>query len=461
MFNKIIGVIIFLALLLPVGPVIAQSGDELPVYIVQQGDTINLIAVRFGVSAQDIIATNQIENPNLVAIGTRLRIPGIPGVRGTLITQSASLGSSLLSLSRAYQVEPDILVRINRLTSPSQIYVGSTVILPAREDISPYQPVTPLSSNQSALEYAALVGANPWVIALSNQKTGYSKILPGEPLVSPTAPQNTNVLGSTIIQFIDVSPLPLVQGKTHVINIQASSDVTLTGTLNGKPLAFYAVGDQKYVAIQGIHALAQPGMAMLSIQASLAGEEVFSFEQAILLEPGYYPRDPVLYVDPVTLSKENTEPEDELIRTITSAHNPEKYWDGVFRHPVDEPVCIRSWFGNRRSYNDGPYEYFHTGVDYGVCANLNIYAPAPGRVVYIGDLTVRGLSTIIDHGWGVYSGFWHQASTAVQVGDFVQSGQLIGEIGGSGRATGPHLHWELWANGVQVEPLAWIENPYP
>ncbi len=74
---------------------------------------------------------------------------------------------------------------------------------------------------------------------------------------------------------------------------------------------------------------------------------------------------------------------------------------------------------------------------------------------------MRGIATIIDHGWGVYSGIWHQSKTVVKVGDMVDTGQLIGEIGGTGRVTGPHLHWEVWANGVQVEPLDWLENLYP
>ncbi len=93
---------------------------------------------------------------------------------------------------------------------------------------------------------------------------------------------------------------------------------------------------------------------------------------------------------------------------MTSNITPDKYWDGKFIKPVDEPSCIKSWFGNRRSYNDQPYNKYHTGVDFGVCANLNVYAPADGTVVYTGPLTIRGNATIIDHGLGVYSGFWHQ-----------------------------------------------------
>ncbi|HNN12886.1 MAG TPA: M23 family metallopeptidase, partial [Anaerolineales bacterium] len=76
-------------------------------------------------------------------------------------------------------------------------------------------------------------------------------------------------------------------------------------------------------------------------------------------------------------------------------------------------------------------------------------------------LTVRGNATIIDHGWGVYSGFWHQEESYVSAGQYVEAGTLIGKIGGTGRVTGPHLHWELWVNGVQVDPLDWLSQPYP
>jgi murein DD-endopeptidase MepM/ murein hydrolase activator NlpD len=99
-------------------------------------------------------------------------------------------------------------------------------------------------------------------------------------------------------------------------------------------------------------------------------------------------------------------------------------------------------------------------VDYGVCANLNIYAPAPGVVVFAGPLTVRGNATIIDHGWGVYSGFYHQSEIKVKVGDKVEAGQLIGLIGGTGRVTGPHLHWDVFVNGIQVQPLDWLEKAF-
>jgi len=74
---------------------------------------------------------------------------------------------------------------------------------------------------------------------------------------------------------------------------------------------------------------------------------------------------------------------------------------------------------------------------------------------------VRGNATMIDHGWGVYTGYYHQKEIYVQVGDRVQAGQLIGLVGSTGRSQGPHLHFEVWVNGVQVDPLDWLSQTFP
>ena len=104
---------------------------------------------------------------------------------------------------------------------------------------------------------------------------------------------------------------------------------------------------------------------------------------------------------------------------------------------------------------------FHSGLDFCGGEGLQITAPAAGRVVFSAPLTVRGNATIIDHGRGVYSGFWHQSQMFVNVGDMVEQGQVIGLVGGTGRVTGAHLHWEVWVNGVQVDPLEWLNQVYP
>ena len=78
-----------------------------------------------------------------------------------------------------------------------------------------------------------------------------------------------------------------------------------------------------------------------------------------------------------------------------------------------------------------------------------------GRVAFAGDLPVRGTSVIIDHGGGVFSAYHHLQQAAVQHGQMVAVGDLVGYVGASGLATGPHLHWEIIVRGVEVDPVPW------
>jgi murein DD-endopeptidase MepM/ murein hydrolase activator NlpD len=82
-------------------------------------------------------------------------------------------------------------------------------------------------------------------------------------------------------------------------------------------------------------------------------------------------------------------------------------------------------------------------------------------VVLAEPLVVRGNAVVIDHGMGLFSGYWHQSQLVVQAGQEVQAGDLIGYVGDTGLATGPHLHWEVRLNGIAVEPLQWIQQVIP
>jgi len=153
----------------PFRSVFAQSSVELPVYIVQSGDTINTIASRFGISAQDLIAVNQIANPDLLTIGTPLKIPGYEGITGTLTLTVAPLGANLSSISKQFQVEKNTIIRLNQLTSPAQIYVGSTLILPQQDQSIEQTALKTMGRGETILETAASFSENPWKLILLNQ----------------------------------------------------------------------------------------------------------------------------------------------------------------------------------------------------------------------------------------------------------------------------------------------------
>ena len=182
-----------------------------------------------------------------------------------------------------------------------------------------------------------------------------------------------------------------------------------------------------------------------------------------------YPYDQPLAVDPATIDPAVTKPEDAQWSALAAPVTPERLWNGVFKFPrrlkwdiaSTQAIAGRRGYGNRRSYNGSPYLYFHTGLDIVGQTGVEIYAPADGLVVFAGPLTVRGNATMINHGQGVYTGYMHQSEIFVKPGDTVKAGQLIGKVGGTGRAEGPHLHWEVWVGGVQVDPIDWLERAYP
>lgn len=442
-------------------PVFSQSQNDLPVYIVQAGDTLGTIAQRFGVSLDELIKVNNIANANSISVGMNLKIPGLNGIQGTLTTQPVPLGETFASLATRYQISQNTLAKLNRITNPQEIFAGAALILPQDNKKGTLRPFAVLNSENSILEVAASHKLNPWTMVLSNQKTSSDENLPGSTFFTKDIdPQKEINTISPLLQEVQITPLPLVQGKTTVIRITTLQPVELNGILAGNKLHFYKESENVYVALQGIHAMANPGLTDFHLNIVYSKADSFDFEGMVILKSGFYPNDPPLIVDPKTIEPAITQSEEEFIAKIISPSNPEKYWDKIFLAPVDAPWFM-STFGNRRSFNGSRYEYFHGGIDFGVSKTLNIYAAADGIVAYSGSLSIRGIATIIDHGWGVYSGYWHQKETKVKTGDHVKAGDLIGLIGGTGRVTGPHLHWEIIVNGIQVEPVDWLEKKFP
>jgi murein DD-endopeptidase MepM/ murein hydrolase activator NlpD len=442
-------------------PVQAQQADP-PVYIVQPGDTLISIAFRFGISADDLISVNSLEDANNLHAGDQLILPGLEGIHGTLTTQPVGLGESLREIARRSQVTQATMIQLNHLTSPSELYAGASLILPQQRDGKQLSGSADLTSGQSLLELAIVQGVDPWQLQAQNNLVARWAALPGDTLYYPSAQVGLAVGGiAPSIESVEISPLPLVQGKTIEIKVKTRSAVALSGSLLNHDLHFAPLDENTAVALAGVYAIQNPGLYPIRLSGKQSDGTSFDFEQMILVDPGYYPSDPRLQVDPATIDPKVTVPEAEQIAKITSPFTPDRFWNGIFLSPGYDPKWITSWYGNRRTYNEDPTVTFHAGIDYGGGVGLPIKAPAAGVVVYTGLLTVRGNATIIDHGWGVYSGFWHQSQIDVKVGDHVTPGQVIGLIGGTGRVTGAHLHWEIWVNGVQVDPLDWLGTVYP
>lgn len=467
-------ILFLLAGILPARRGLAQEPTPAgPAYVVQAGDSLWDIAQRFRVSVEELAAVNNITNPGQLAAGAQLIIPGLEGMQGVLTTQSVPYGESLTTLSRRYSVPLVSLARLNHLVSPRELYAGSPLVVPESNAAAPEVSRQMLRQGQTLLELAVSHDQNPWALASSNALSSTWSVAPGEILLLPAASSSDSGGPSGLpdeLGEVAIAPLPMLQGKASVISVAAQEGTTLSGSFTGHELHFFPMeGTGKLVALQGVHAMTEPGLFPLTVNAILPDGAEFAFSQMVSVGAVDYPYDRPLTVDQATIDPAVTKPEEAQWSALTAPATPERLWQGAFLMPsplpqdycVETNDCWSSRYGNRRSYNGSAYEYFHTGLDIVGGTGTEIYAPAPGVVIFAGPLTVRGNATMIDHGWGVYTGYMHQSEILVEVGDRVETGQLIGLVGGTGRVEGPHLHWEVWVGGVQVDPLDWLVQVYP
>ena len=150
------------------------------------------------------------------------------------------------------------------------------------------------------------------------------------------------------------------------------------------------------------------------------------------------------------------------LNRVWASSSPANLWSGPWVRPV--PGAANSVFGTRSIFNGEPRSP-HSGADFQGAAGTPVKAPNSGRVVLAADLYFTGNTVVIDHGAGLFSLFAHLRAMNVREGDSVATGAVLGELGATGRVTGPHLHWAVRLNGARIDPLSLLallgESPKP
>ncbi|MDY7042421.1 MAG: LysM peptidoglycan-binding domain-containing M23 family metallopeptidase, partial [Chloroflexota bacterium] len=264
---------------------------------------------------------------------------------------------------------------------------------------------------------------------------------------------------------IETEPSPVVQGQTLVIKVHTRQPATVNGTFEGQMLTFIAQEGQEnvYWALSGVGAMASTGLYALHLTARDDTGSVASMIQRVPVVAGDFEIQYIYLSPEVSVLLDPVLVRDERLRVAEAMGEfvPSPGWTGFFQTPLHGDIRITSPFGGRRSYNDGPASSYHGGVDFGADEGTPVYAAAEGRVVLAEPLQVRGNAVILDHGMGVYTGYWHLSGIAVQTGQAAHAGDLIGYVGSSGLSTAAHLHWELRVNNVQVDPWQWTRQAIP
>ncbi|MDP6605920.1 MAG: M23 family metallopeptidase [Dehalococcoidia bacterium] len=291
----------------------------------------------------------------------------------------------------------------------------------------------------------ATVGASATTVAAATGPSG-----------TPSASGTPATLAPTPVPLLlDLRPAAVGQGETILVWVHAPGAFSVTLELRDDRFTLLPEGEV-FWGVVGIPLDAALGAAELTVTArSSSGEIRESLTEGYEIISVDRPVDHITLTEEVAsvLTPEAAEAERALRARLFSEFDRGRRWSTFFRIPTAGPMS--SQFGQGRSYNGGPVGGFHTGADIAAAEGASVVATGPARVAWVGEMPIRGISVILDHGAGVKSGYHHLSAAAVVGGDVVEGGQLIGQVGATGLATGPHLHWELTVWGVNVNPLTW------
>lgn len=283
-------------------------------------------------------------------------------------------------------------------------------------------------------------------------------LYPGQRLRLPGAEPYQFLTGDWLA--VRVHPTAPIQGQTISIYVEQAKAGLPAGTLAGQALRFAPL-HKGYVALIGLDAFVEPGRYTLELAGS-GNTPSRPFRQDVLLRPADYGLQQItvgpelaLLLDPEVRARE-----DALLAPYYTQFSKRARWQGLLQYPVNWQQ-VTAGYGGARSYNGGPIEIFHTGIDFAVPVGSPVLAPAAGTVLFAQSTELRGNVLILDHGLGLMSGLYHLNGLLVQVGETVSAGQAVAESGSTGLSNGPHLHWDLRIHNVPVNAVQWTEELFP
>jgi len=255
------------------------------------------------------------------------------------------------------------------------------------------------------------------------------------------------------------------QGQVLVVKVPIVEGVTeVRGTFLDRTIPFFREmrsGEPAgYLGLVGIDLQDAPGTYELEV-AVKNGEAVKHLSFNVLVTKEQFAIEHLkLPKDKVDLDDKNLarwKMEQEQVRQALAENSALRLWHGNFVEPVNGKRT--GVFGSVRIMNGQPRNP-HNGEDIGAPLGTDVAVTNEGVVRLTVDHFFSGRGVIVDHGLGFYSMYFHLSEILVKDGDLVKTGQIIGKVGATGRATGPHLHWGVKLNGARVNPYALLDLPF-
>jgi len=249
--------------------------------------------------------------------------------------------------------------------------------------------------------------------------------------------------------------LEAFQGDVVEVKVSGDDLAQVEGNLGKEKIYFYPSGNNFFSALIGIDVEAKPSVAKLGVKVKSVGGAQRQTEIHLKIKAKSFHKESFNvppsfdHMSPETLAEIRREQEAFARAFATTA--TERFWDIPFIRPVPQDASASS-FGSRRIIN-GVARAPHTGTDLSAPAGTEVIATNHGRVVLVGNFFFAGGSVVVDHGGGLFSMYFHLSELKVEEGAPVRKGDVLALSGGTGRVTGPHLHWGVRLNNTRVDPL--------
>ena len=266
---------------------------------------------------------------------------------------------------------------------------------------------------------------------------------------------------------INAQPTRLVNGSPVLFQVKPPTKLeSLTGTWLAHQLTFsYDASTKTWFALAGVTFETKAGKYALELTAQpAAGKAPLTFTHTFAVAHFQYPQIKV----ELTVEKKFTEPNPEQLQQAEESKKikqeylgrvtSDREWDGNFAAPAD--AAISDVYGSQRIFN-GKAQREHQGLDFRVPTGTPVAAMNSGTVLLARFLYFEGNCVVIDHGQGLLTLYFHLSEFEVKEGDRVKRGQIVGLSGGTGRATGPHLHVAVRWQGIYLDPARLIQLPLP
>jgi murein DD-endopeptidase MepM/ murein hydrolase activator NlpD len=266
---------------------------------------------------------------------------------------------------------------------------------------------------------------------------------------------------------VEARPTTLLNGAPVLFQVQAPVKLdSLSGSWLGHQLSFsYNATTKTWFVLAGVSLETNPGRYTLELTGQRpATQTPLTFIRTFLVARAQYPKIKVQ----LSVEKKFTAPTPEQQAQIAESVKvkqeylgrvtPERKWDGDFKAPVD--AATSDVFGSQRIFN-GVAQRPHLGLDFRVPTGTPVAAMNGGTVLLARFLYFEGNCVVIDHGLGLLTLYFHLSEIKVKEGDSVKRGEEIGVSGGTGRATGPHLHVAVRWQGTSLDPARLLQLPLP